>query len=318
MSDIKTTKTLRILVVDDDPIARAYLSNVLKEDGYRHVHSVCSAEEACDYLGLDDSAHARANVDIILMDIELPGMNGFELTRLIKADGVYTDVPVAFTSAYTCDSSLENAFESGGIDFIGKPFNRVELIARVRTLVEQRNNALELRRMAYFDPLTGLPNRTLLRDRFEQMVRRAERYQRSFAMLFLDLNQFKKLNDRYGHEIGDEALVGIARRIQNRVRRSDTFARLGGDEFVILLDDVLALEDATTLATDVIQTVRLPFEIEGEEWRIGVSIGIALFPQDGSEYNDLLSTADKMMYLAKQRLEDGYCYTNGECSNSAS
>lgn len=158
----------------------------------------------------------------------------------------------------------------------------------------------QLHHLAHHDNLTGLPNRLLLKDRLDQSFKRARREKCQVAVLFLDLDEFKKINDTLGHKVGDEVLKQAARRIQALLRKEDTVARLGGDEFVILLDRLDRAEDASLVARKVLSTLRQPFTIANRELYIGVSIGISIFPQDGEDSDKLVRNADIAMYRAKQ------------------
>lgn len=157
------------------------------------------------------------------------------------------------------------------------------------------------------DPLTGLPNRTLLYDRIMHDVGRASRYGRHVGILFLDLDRFKPVNDQFGHSVGDQVLQGVAQRIVSRVRRMDTVARFGGDEFVVVLSDLVGPDEAVSVAAALVALIEEPFSAGGWECSVGVSIGISLYPQDGRSGVDLIEKADAAMYLAKQAGGGQYC-----------
>jgi diguanylate cyclase (GGDEF)-like protein/PAS domain S-box-containing protein len=150
------------------------------------------------------------------------------------------------------------------------------------------------------DPLTGLPNRTLLYDRIMHDVGRASRYGRQVGILFLDLDGFKPVNDKFGHSVGDQVLQGVAQRIVSRVRRMDTVARFGGDEFVVVLSDLAGSDEAESVAAALVVLLGEPFSAGGGECAVGVSIGISLYPEDGRSGADLIEKADAAMYAAKQ------------------
>ncbi len=305
--------SLSVLVVEDDLLIQRFVEALLQAEGCRQVQLCTSAEQALDWLGLDGEGGGVRDLDVVLMDINLPGMDGFELTQRIKARPEYHDLPIAFTTASNDDAYLERAFAIGASDFITKPVRRIELLARVRTLAKQRRLAQALRHLAYYDALTGLPNRTLLRDRFEQLAARAERNQSSFALLFMDLDRFKSINDSLGHDVGDQALCLLSEQLAARLRRSDTLARIGGDEFVVLVDEVAEVEEVTRLAGDLLDAVAQPLLLGERTWCLGASIGIALYPYDGEGYDELMGAADRSMYLAKERRLGSYCLSSGEC-----
>ncbi|NIF53835.1 MULTISPECIES: bifunctional diguanylate cyclase/phosphodiesterase [Burkholderiaceae] len=165
----------------------------------------------------------------------------------------------------------------------------------------------ELTYLALHDTLTKLPNRVLLHDRLEQAIQQAGRDQRRFALLFMDLDSFKPVNDAFGHHVGDLLLVAFAQRIRDNIRVQDTAARVGGDEFV-LLAGIGDHADAASIAEKLVRAVEEPFEVEGQELRVSTSIGIAIYPDDGEHQDDLLSNADAAMYHAKGLGRNRYCF----------
>ncbi len=156
-----------------------------------------------------------------------------------------------------------------------------------------------VRRMALYDGLTGLPNRSLLMERLGQLIAITARESRQIALMFLDLDGFKLINDTLGHEIGDQALKTVSTRLLSLIRTSDTVARLGGDEFVILLDNPESKESIAKVAARIIRDVNAPMRFDGDTTQVGVSIGIALFQNDGMSGSDLLKKADAAMYASK-------------------
>lgn len=152
---------------------------------------------------------------------------------------------------------------------------------------------------AYRDPLTGLPNRLLLNDRVEQAILHAHRFRRMAAVMMLDLDRFKNVNDTRGHDAGDRLLRSVGERLTGLLRRSDTVARLGGDEFIIVLPDVDHEEEALAVGWKILQACRKPYACAGGDLRVTASIGVALYPLDGTDVGLLLKNADSAMYLAK-------------------
>ena len=159
----------------------------------------------------------------------------------------------------------------------------------------------ELRSLAYHDDLTGLPNRSLLYDRLGLAITQSHREASHLAVVFLDLDHFKAVNDSLGHGSGDRLLVEFADRVRSSVRAGDTVARLGGDEFIVLLDSVTGAEDAARVAAKVRDAVRAPFRFEGHEVRMEASAGVSVYPADGTSADELLRVADAAMYRDKQR-----------------
>lgn len=173
----------------------------------------------------------------------------------------------------------------------------VWLIAQAIT--RRRYYRLELERLAHYDILTGLTNRTLFHDRLQQAIIQAERYQRHFALLYIDLDGFKAVNDSHGHEAGDMLLKNVADRLKSLVRLSDTVGRMGGDEFTIILINLTDRADAEHVAAKIIDALSKPFLIKDLEIRIGASVGISIYPHDGRDMTLLLKQADNAMYQAK-------------------
>jgi diguanylate cyclase (GGDEF)-like protein len=168
-------------------------------------------------------------------------------------------------------------------------------------LASARETKAQLQSLAYHDDLTGLPNRSLLNDRLGLAIAHALRQTSNLALLFLDLDGFKAVNDSYGHGSGDRLLVELATRVRGSVRAGDTVARLGGDEFVVLLDTVTGAEDAARVAAKVLDAVRVPFRLDGRDVSIAASVGVSVFPGDGTSPDELLKSADAAMYRDKQR-----------------
>jgi diguanylate cyclase (GGDEF)-like protein len=164
--------------------------------------------------------------------------------------------------------------------------------------LEQANAQLE--HAATHDALTGLPNRVLLADRLAQATAQSERYSRGFAVLVVDLDRFKSINDSLGHIAGDDMLKEVARRLSQMLRKADTLARLGGDEFVLVLNEISGPRDAETVASKVLASMADPVELSGLDVQISASIGISVFPEDGTDAETLLQHADAAMYHAKK------------------
>ena len=187
----------------------------------------------------------------------------------------------------------------------------VLLVVLVRKLVRSKTAELQAKKdrldhLAHHDPLTGLPNRLLFFDRLEQGIRQARRHGQSLALLFLDLDQFKQINDTAGHAVGDRLLQAVAQRLREAVRESDTIARIGGDEFAIIMDALADPADVVAGVRHVMEAFREPVVIPGHQFAITLSIGISLFPQDGEDAQTLLRNADTAMFRAKAEGRNTY------------
>ena len=182
---------------------------------------------------------------------------------------------------------------------------------RARAQKEAWQRELELQRLAHFDTLTGLPNRTLFNDRLVTAMAAARRDGRRAAILFVDLDGFKQVNDRFGHEAGDRVLKEIAKRFSSCVREVDTVARLGGDEFMVLLRNIIDPADSVRVAKKIIASLGPPFDLGEVPFRIGASVGIAHYPDDGDDFEDLVEAADMAMYEAKKSGQKSYQMASG-------
>ena len=190
----------------------------------------------------------------------------------------------------------------------------VGLFADITVLKESQQR---LEQMAYYDPLTRLPNRALLADRLQLALAKAQREQRVLAVCYLDLDGFKPINDTWGHAAGDELLIQVAQRLQNRVRGNDTIARLGGDEFVVLLVDLPTIDEGERALQRILEALMAPFPVGAATATISASVGATFFPNDGADPDTLIRHADQAMYLAKQAGRNRYHLFDPECDRRA-
>ena len=295
---------MRILVAEDDRISRRLVEVALVKSG----HEVVVAKnglEAWDALQCADAPK------LAILDWMMPGIDGVDVCRrLRKADKVpYTYV--VLLSAKSRKQDIIEGLNAGADDYIKKPFDIEELYARVRSaarILELQDRLysaqVSLQTQATHDNLTGLANRLLFCDRLEHMLVQARRYSQMVGVMFLDLDNFKLVNDTFGHICGDMLLKSVADRLTGILREADTVCRLGGDEFTLMLPHIHAPSDVATIARKVIQELRVPFQIHGQEVCVTASIGIALYPNDGMDVEGLLKHADLAMYRAKDRGRD--------------
>jgi diguanylate cyclase (GGDEF)-like protein/PAS domain S-box-containing protein len=183
------------------------------------------------------------------------------------------------------------------------------LVKQIEDITERRQNREQIHQLAYYDVLTGLPNRRLLRDRLKQALAQAKRYQRSLALMFLDLDNFKQVNDTLGHDMGDELLKVVAGRLQECVRSMDTVCRQGGDEFIIVLSEICHPGDAAVVANKILTAINQPVSLHEHELHITTSIGIAVYPVDGTDdVKELMKKADVAMYESKHQGRNGFTF----------
>jgi diguanylate cyclase (GGDEF)-like protein len=179
-------------------------------------------------------------------------------------------------------------------------------------VLQREETEKQLRQLALYDSLTQLPNRTLILDRLSNLIEKAKRYPSRVAVMFVDLDDFKKVNDTLGHEAGDELLIESAKRFTQVIRPVDSVGRLGGDEFILLLDAMPSATDADRVAEEVLEIFKKPFAIDGRELTLSASIGISIFPEDGDNQSELLQKADSAMYHSKEKGRNTYSYFTAE------
>lgn len=281
-----------ILVVDDDRGARFTLTEVLRNEGY-FVDEAADGREAivcCE----------QSTPDLILMDAIMPEIDGFTACNMIKSLPEGRDIPILIITALNDESSINRAFSSGATDYISKPINFSVLRQRISRLVQASHAERHVKQLAYRDTLTGLPNRIMFNDRFSDILTAAKTSNKKIALMFLDLDRFKLINDSLGHEAGDLLLKYFAERVQGCMRKGDIVARFGGDEFTIVLDNITSQKVVMSIVNKINQQLASPFVFMGKEIYISTSIGISLFPENGQEAGPLLKKADIAMYRAKE------------------
>ena len=356
-----------ILIVDDKEANVLLLERMLHGAGYADITSVTDPYSVCEL-------YRQNHYDLILLDLHMPGMDGFQVMEALREIELEGYLPVL---VITAQPQLKlRALQVGAMDFISKPFELPEVLIRIRNMLEVRLLHRESKRysqlleqtveelhktqlglrtteatltqervalhrhvvelsvanehltvatieaqtqseeierarirmvyMAQHDPLTDLPNRILLNDRLVQAIALARRQGKQLALMFLDLDRFKHINDSLGHAVGDQLLQSVAKRLTGGVRSSDTVCRQGGDEFVILLADVEHAGDAALSAQKILAALTVPHCIDQLELHVTVSIGISIYPDDGQDADSLIKSADTAMYHAKEGGRNNY------------
>lgn len=298
----------KILVVDDVPVNIQLLDTYLTSEGYE-VISANNGQEAVDKVKTEFP-------DLVLLDVMMPVLDGFEVCKVLKSDAVTKFIPVIMVTALNEIKDKVKGIDSGADDFLSKPFNKLELLARVRSLlrikdlndqlqekVEELEEAKEqLRQQAITDGLTDLYNYRHFKEQLLMELSRAKRHSLNISLIMLDIDHFKHYNDTNGHPAGDVVLRELAQLLKNNIRSIDIAVRYGGEEFALIL-----LETGKSAAKIVAEKIRklveehrFEFEETQPEGRITISTGVATFPDDAQDFDSLVKIADNRLYLAKQ------------------
>lgn len=311
---LESLKHARVMIVDDEPIMIDVVQAFLEDAGYTNF---LTTEDSTQALGM----MLTQRPDVLLLDLFMPGKSGFKLLAEIRNEPLLRYLPViVLTAASDSDTKLQ-ALELGATDFLAKPVDPSELSLRLR-------NALAFKayqdQLAYNDALTGLPNRQLFLERLTWTLKLARRHSKPCALLQIGLDRFKQINDSLGHEMGDKVLKAVSRRLGTALRESDTLSmlddradainlsRLAGDEFMVLISEIKHPEDASIIARRLLETMKPPLILDRHELFVTVSVGIALFPQDGLQESDLLTHVDLAMTQAKLNGRSTYAFYSPE------
>ena len=293
-----------ILIVDDSPFNLQILRELIEDSGYEAV-TILNGRTALEFV-------KKEKPDLILLDIVMPQMDGYEVCRLIKSSDETKDIPIIFLTAKTETEDIVKGFRGGAVDFVSKPFNAIELNARVKTHLElkrvrdelqEKNKQLqeamnELERVATRDPLTNLFNRRYMMERMDQEVARTKRTNRTFSLVLTDIDFFKKVNDTYGHDGGDFILKSLSKLVVETLRYQDVLVRWGGEEFLILLPET-GTEGATVVSEKIRKTVEdSSFFYNNKEIKITMTFGVAEYSIN-ERIDDTLIRADKRLYEGK-------------------
>lgn len=334
-----------ILLVNDDPAGLMAMESLLNDAAVGLGFTVLTArsgEEALREVLLHDFA-------VILLDVNMPIMDGFETAEVIHSHPRSAMVPIIFITAHYADEMYRlKGYQQGAVDYLLTPVIPQILMSKISVFVELRRKNIELQNkteelarlnqdlvvqtmqdlkrinaqleeeiierkqaeeraneLAIRDPLTGLFNRRSLIEHLEHALSLSLRHGKRFALLFLDLDKFKAINDTHSHEIGDKLLRDVAARINESIRESDIAARLGGDEFVILLEALTSFDDISHVADKISRALAAEYRIDGMTIQSSASIGIAIYPEDGGDVRAMMKNADLAMYHAKQSQRGG-------------
>ena len=301
-----------VLIADDDELMQLMLSEAAAAAGFETVVAA-DGDEAMAIAG-------KRPLDIVLLDVNMPKLDGFACCDALRKMREHHLTPIVMVTGDDDTDSINNAFQRGATDFISKPINWSLLAHRLRYILRGSDNLKELHarerkihKLAYFDDLTGLPNRALLREKTTQMLADASSGGNDVALLYLDMDSFKRINDSFGHGVGDNMLAAVAKRLRKALDSitgpldcTSVLARVGGDEFIATISTGSAMSIARSIASEWIECLDRPFMHDGNELHMTPSIGIAAAPDHGDDFDGLMKNASTAMYVSK-RNSLGHC-----------
>lgn len=303
-------KVVKILFIDRDEREYRSLAELLS-----NIHHTDYQLVWHDRLDGALSAILGDDYDLVLLDYFWDGATAQDVLSAAKTQACTAPI-VVMTDEMETEVDRE-AIRAGAADYLIKGHINTQLLERtLRYAIERKRTEQHLTRLAHYDTLTDIPNRILFRDRLEHAIRLADREQGQFALMFIDLNGFKQVNDNFGHDTGDAVIRVCAERLQECMRCSDSVARMGGDEFTLLLENADNGANIAHIAEKIIERIGAPYHIGGYEMRLGCSIGIAVYPDAGRDADSLLKNADMAMYQAKQQDDSGYRFFTEAMNNA--
>lgn len=290
----------RVLIIDDSVVIQRLVQARLRADGFE----VSTGSDGAEAVELTK----QIQPDVILLDIDMPRVNGFDACRGLKDDSDTSKVPVIFLTAQTKTEDKVRGLDIGAVDYVTKPFDPVELRARVRSAYRTKYLMDLLEQKAQIDGLTGLYNRAFFDARIKEEIDRARRYGNPLAIVIFDVDRFKRLNDTYGHSFGDVVLAEVAETARLVARASDVVARYGGEEFVIILPEQ-DLDGARSVAERVREGIaELELAHNGERAPVTASFGVSSTVEIGYDsVQALVNSADKALYAAKEGGRNRVC-----------
>jgi len=307
-TEIKSGSKGIILVVDDIPHNLQVLCSILGRKDYK-IAVARNGRQALEVL-------KKIIPDLILLDVMMPGIDGFEVCKQIKNSPQTSQIPIIFLTAKAETESVVKGFEFGAVDYVAKPFNSAELLARVETHLELKRTREELAKKnqelikakktlesaAKTDPLTLLSNRREILENIKKEKNRYERSGRAFTLILGDLDDFKQFNDRYGHDCGDFILIQVAKIMKEMVRKQDSVARWGGEEFLLLLPET-HLEGGGTTAEKIKNAIsKKTFNYNGIELNVSITFGVSMYGfTSPPDVDECIKTVDIAMYKGKQK-----------------
>jgi diguanylate cyclase (GGDEF)-like protein len=297
-SDREYLKTLSVMYVEDDKETRICIERILRP----RVGTLVSAVNGAEGFDLFTAQHP----DIVITDILMPVMDGLSMAQKIRQ--VNQNVPIVVITAFEQTDYLLRSIDIGVDRYVIKPVMIERLMVALADCAHRLFTEERIRHLALHDALTDLPNRTLLKERLKMACATADRNSQQVAMIFIDLDRFKAINDSHGHIVGDQVLQEVAGRLTGLLRSVDTVCRLSGDEFLVVITGVTSRADITCTADRVVKTLNAEMTIDGTPLTITPSVGIAVYPEDGADMEALIHNSDSAMYRAKQQGGNSYSF----------
>jgi diguanylate cyclase (GGDEF)-like protein len=285
------------IIADDEDLGRLLLTETAEASGLTAL-SFDNGSAALE-------AALSQDVAIVLLDVDMPGMDGYSVCRRLRAEARFATVPIVMVTGHEDSAAISRAFEAGATDFISKPVNWALLPRRLAYILRNAAAAERIERLAYFDTLTELPNRQHCIDTAERLFADAARNRRQVAVIYMDLNSFKRVNDTFGHSVGDAVLKSVSVKLERvlapfqAAHDAVSVARFGGDEFVVLVGEAQARSVALEIAAACSAALNEPVSHDGLEFYSAPSIGVAVYPDDGPDVATVFKHADTAMYQAK-------------------
>lgn len=315
----ESSRDATVMMVDDEPTTIEVIQAFLEDEGYRNFVTTSDPSHALElFFGVQP--------DVLLLDLHMPGVSGFDILTKLRGHQHYRHTPVIVLTSSTDSETKLSALHLGATDFLAKPVDPSELALRLRNTLAAKSYQ---DRLTYFDLLTDLPNRRLFMDRLNRSVRHAKGDGNTAALLHVDLDHFKKINDTLGHAVGDHLLVAVARRLKRCLAKGPRVcseqldkpqalvARLVGDEFAMVLPALTSTDDAKVIAANILDAVKEPFSIDGREVFVSASVGVAVFPNDGNGTDVLVQNASVAMNQAKLRGRNTYEFYSAKMNAKA-
>ncbi len=302
-------KNFTVLYVEDDPNTMEYIKEILK-DSVKEFYQASNGKDGLEIVKTLDP-------DIIITDISLPKLDGLEMAKEIKKFDCCK--PIVIFSAFDDKETLLKAVNIGVNCFVPKPIDIdffYEHLIQIAQILQNKIDAEQARQehieklhyKAHYDFLTKIPNRLLFQQKLEKAISKAKRNNSVFTLFFIDLDDFKMVNDTYGHQAGDFVLQQTTKKIQNVIRLEDTLCRISGDEFSLIIEEDLSVQHIKNLASKVIEACTQPIIYNEHIIKISCSIGISQYPKNGTSKEELIGYADKAMYKAKELPDEKYSF----------